>query len=604
LPDLTQSPEEYDPVKLVNDCEALGRKHMAPYYALWREALDAYAAKGYVDDRESINIKVNRLMAAAKHNVPRDASALWPKRPYFPIRAKKKDFASLARWKTQVIDNQADRGKFFEHGTAALYTAEICGAAYIQPIWDVYIESITDIETKRDPLTGQVVEIGQSKRKELKDGLAFKLRDPWDVVVHPSGNNLDEKPWVIVKDILQVSEVERLIQIGRWKLKDNVKPSDLKTGPANPDYSASMPVWRNNLSLMGGDLHRDVGVIQWLYSEGRWITTWNYHILLEDTENQSNMIARKKPLAMMRMNPGVGPDRFFGHGLWEDIRDIAQLDDDTLSIFFDNLLMQTARWFLYDRTHVDPEDLTATHGALIEVKNAGMLDGGFDKAVKVLDSPDIGRGLLEMHGLFGEVLDNREKINDVARGIAPSPRQTKGATQILAEASGTYLGFQARYLEATFMTELAYLVAKLCSDKMSPIQMVDEGGITWEQAMAIRTPDPDGIPGGFDYAFEGSDRVARRAEKHEKLIEVYNLVGNNPAIANGPGATILIKKLIESSEVCDEDELNAMQLDVTHEQSMQQQMPPGEVQSVGKQGAIMPPGEVGTPAVNVQQGGM
>jgi hypothetical protein len=614
MPDLTKTTEELDPVIAVDQCMEIAARHMAPQMAIWKEAHDAIQAKGYVDDAEGIQVHINRLLGAVEHNVPRDASALWPKRPYIPIEAKNKlQYGEHAKLKAKVVDEQADRGQFFVHATDGLKMAETYGTSFTELPWDVWVENINDREIERDPRTNQIVNFGRQQRKILRDGLGFRARGPWEVFPHPVGNTLDDKIWVGTKDLISVAEVERLIDIGKWKLDDEVTKADLKKGP-DGDYQKWMGQWSQDMQPFAGDISGDVGVLCRLYSEGRWLTTWNYKILLQDTENQhTNMTARTKPMAMMRMNTRVGPWRFYGTGLWEKIRDIACLDDDLLSIYIDTLLMQNARWFMYDDQYVDSEDLVAEHGGLIQIKGHGQIDN-FDKAVRVLDVPPVDSSLLDVHNLLQEAEDDRKGQHDISRGIAPSPKQTLGASQMLAESAGVRLGFSARYLEMTYMIELAYLATKKCAANMSIIQMVDDGGITFEEATMIKTPDPEDIPGGFNYAFEGSDRVARRKEKHEKLIEGYNLVGNHPFVAEGPGAMYFIQQILESTESFDETQMREI------EESMQQKLaamnapppppeqppppegmpPPGPppVESVGQQGAIMPPQQIGTPNVN------
>ena len=610
MPDLTKTADELDPVIAVDQCIDIGARYMEPYANIWKEAQEAIRAKGYVDDAEGIQVHLNRLLGAVEHNLPRDASALWPQRPYIPIEAKNKlEYGEHAKIKQKVVDAQMDRAQFFIHGTDCLKMAETYGTAFMEVLWNVWVENISDREIERDPRTNQIVNLGRTQRKMLRDGLGFRGRGPWEVFAHPVGSTLDDKLWVCTKDLISVAEAERLIDIGKWTLPDDVERSDLKKGP-DDKYSKWADQWNRDMQPFSDDISGDVGVLCRLYSEGRWLTTWNYNILFQDTENQHiNMTARTKPMAMLRLNTRVGAQRFYGQGIWEKIRDLASLDDDLMSIFIDTLLKQNARWFMYDDEYVDHEDLKAEHGGLIRIKGHGQIDN-FDKAVRVLDVPPVDKSLMEGHNLLQETEDDRKGQQDISRGIAPSPKQTLGGSQMLAEASGVRQGFTARYLEMTFMVDLSYLATKKCSENMSVIQMVDDGGVTFEEAVMVKTPDPEDIPGGFDYAFEGSDRVARRKEKHEKLIEAWNLVGNHPFMANGPGALYTIKQILESTESFDPNQLREI------EESMQMAMnpppppeqppppegmpPPGPppVESVGATGAIMPPAQIGTPNVN------
>ena len=148
------------------------------------------------------------------------------------------------------------------------------------------------------------------------------------------------------------------------------------------------------------------------------------------------------------------------------------------------------------------------------------------------------------------------------------------------------------------MHDLAYIVTKLCDRNMSMPQMVESGGITADEAKMIVSPDPQNIPGGFDYVFDGAERVAHRQQKHEKLIEFFNLAGNSEPVLGGPALGIIIKKMAEDTEVFDDTEMEQMQLDQPPAPPPGMEPPPEEIQSMGEEGAIMPPNQIPTPAQN------
>lgn len=610
MPDLTSTDISAD--ALVRDAVKLAREYMQPYIDLCVEARDAYSAKGYVDDPEAISVKINHLLDVVEHNVPRDAQALWPTRPFIPLKAKAKGFEKWAMNKAKVIDAQMDRGKFFTAGTSCLRIAEMDGTAFLEPYWDVWIENIEDVEVVRDPMTGQIIQIDKQQASEVRDGLAFRARGLWEVLLHPLGVTMRDKPWVILKDVVTVQEVMRHLDDpseSGWKLPDNISIDDLKSGPSlNHGNDEWQGLWHADLSRVAGRLHGEIGVLHRLFSESRELVVWNYDVVLSDTENKNtNMDRRTKPVVAMRMNTHVDPNRFYGRGLWETIRDIDTIDNDIISLFMNNQLAATARWFLYDDEYVDPEQLVAGMGRRIRIKHDASLDN-FDKAVRVLDVPPLDDRLFDLHGLFLETKDNRTKQRDIARGEGPFPK-TKGGTEAVQAEAQIPNSFQVRFLENDFMPELAHLVCKLAGRNMTLVQMMDDGGLSFDEAIEIMDPDPENIPGGFSYEFEGSERVGRREQKYQKLIEAYNMTANNQAVAMGPLAIEAIRKIWEGTEVFDKTELEMWLPSMAQQQGMAPMapgMPPGAMppmmpqETAGETQAMMPPNQIETGDRNAQ----
>lgn len=604
--DLTST--EIDPVSLVVEAERVAREHMEPQRIIWQETIDAYRSRGPVDDAESVSVKINHLLPVIETIVPRDATALLPQRPYIPIKTRKLDQQKRGRFNETIIDAQLDRGQFFPSFVNGLRMAEAYGCSYLEPYWDAWVENIYQRNPITDPMTGQIVGFNESRTSELRDGLAFKALGPWAVLPHPAGNTLLSKPWIIIKELVHVSEIIRMVESGRWQLPEEVTPEDLKKGPIGRSSTGEWEFqWRMDRSGLSAEAAMDVGVLLRLYSENRWIYVWNYSILLQDTENQHvNMDRRVKPVAMLRMSSDIGPDQFFPPGHWARIRDKAMFDDAILSLYIDKLLMDSAKWIVYDERYIDPEQLVATYGGRVRVKNNPQ---SMDQAVKMFEMGRPDPSMLDVHNILKQSIDDQTGVQDIARGVNVTPKQTATVGNIMAEAAQTRIGFGARYFEGTFMPELAYLVTKLCGRWMTLPQMADVVG--FDGALAVMTPDPEAIPGGFTYEFDGSDRVARREQKQNKLKEAWNMVGNHPIVAGSPViSSILIKNLLEGTEALPDSDWEKIEQELDPQFQMQKQMeqqqaammqgggmppggmPPGGVQSVGAEGALQNPNTI------------
>jgi hypothetical protein len=573
----------------------------------WTQAREAYEAQGFVDDPERIEVKMNRLLPSIERAVATVVSMLLPSRPYLPLGAKVKNdglATRIARLKTDLVDG-ALGDEFFEMFSEMVRMSALYCSSFIEPQWQTWIENIQQREVDIDPATGLIRDIGETKTKELADGLRVKSLDPWSVLPHPAGNTLDQKPWVILRECVTYDEMERLLEEkDGWSLPDDMTLSDLKIGPSD-DYERMVDQWRTDLGLFNSETREDVIVLLRLYSNKRWLVTANYTAVLSDTENQNaNMPVFKKPVAQMRWHPAVGPDRFWGKSEWERIQDVASLDDLVMSLYVDHAIMAQGKTWRINEEYLDPEDVTGEYGARLRIRNH---PNKLADAIDVIDFGPPDSSLLEVHGIMSQEQDDRLFFQDLARGQAPTPKQTARATERIAEFGQKPLEFWGKYHEATTMPQVSYLVCKRLSENMSIGQMMKLGGMTANEALATIDADPENIPGGYKYEFQGSDRVVQKAKDYEQLIEGFNLVGNTPIIAQGPGLNMFVKKIMQGIEAFDNDEVEQ----AVPEEMLQQPPPPPlppeggpPVESMGATSAIQPPNQMATPESNLAAGGL
>ena len=110
--------------------------------------------------------------------------------------------------------------------------------------------------------------------------------------------------------------------------------------------------------------------------------------------------------------------------------------------------------------------------------------------------------------------------------------------------------------------------------------------------VALDVRDVEAIPGGYELAFRGADRVQRQQRKIEKFLQAYNLVRMQGTIMQ---PWILDRMLLEVLEVFSGQELD--DLGLTPEMQQQMQMPQQQMQppgfSVGATTAVQNPETVG-----------
>ena len=612
MAELTDKKDKTDAVVLVNEREEIARRAMGPRLDLYTEVLDAYNSKGYVDDPEGVHIKINRLRAAIKQNVPRHATALWPQRPYIDFRAKHDEYGRRAKNKVKAIDGECERAKYWPTACDWLEKGEAFGNAGMEVCWDAWTETVEDRKIETDEMTGQIVNISTESYDKQMDGLKLKVHGPHACLWAPGGRSATEKDWLIVVEMMPNDEIERMIDEGVWKLppkvtKDKLK-AVLKSGPDVMGFGNWSQSYQGNMSGFSGAARDNVSVLLRMFSANRWITSLNYALAVQDTENRhTNMDKRIKPVAWLTINAHISDESFYGDGEWAMIRDLAEYDDSLLSLYLEARLTAGNPVVLYNKNAIaDKSEIVLSPGNAIPVNvpPGRSLREGID----FLSAPNDNRDFLELHSLFGDLMDSRMGQPGIQRGEIPSPRQTVGVTRMSLEEGVTRLGHQTRYVENTGLFDLNFLITKYCGANMSLVQIMDQGGLTHDEAVEVVSPDPQDIPGGFEWEMQGAERVVRRQEKDQKLLDTFNLTANVPAIATGPGALIMVKKILERSEVLDDKEQEGMMLDqyiqaaqaqaeMQLQQMMAPPMPPGgagaPVESVGQQGAVMPPDQVG-----------
>lgn len=583
---------------LVNECEKLSRNAQSRYFDIWRDAINAFDGIVPVDDVFATTVTVNHLLNAIETVTPRDVKSLLGSRPFIPIKAKNQEYNDWAKVIEKIADDQMDEAGFFERFTDAFRMARACGTSFVEVSWEAEQENYIQRIPKMDPMSGMMMGIEQFQSSTVKERLGFRDLGPWEVFVDPMGNRLTDKRWVIVKQLTNKEYIQDLMDLGAYK-----KISSDKLRSASPYESEWARELERDKSCVGKDAS-DVGVLCRFMSPDRYIDTWNYSVVLRDQPNpHRNMRKKVYPLVAFKDVTHIGPDRFWGKGMWEVIRHQARLGDDILTEFFDQVKMGTYRWMMYNPDLVSPEELDAVYGNRIPVRG-----GKFDNAVKEFAPLPPSQELFQLYNIAKGFIDSQQQLSYLQSGAAAPRKETAFTTGALKAAGDEKLEFGVRYFEGTAMTDLAYLITKALDANMSTADIAEKIG--WDQALELESLDPEAMPGGYTFAFNGSDRVMQRTQKMEALTGWWNLVGNDPALTD---RTIPLRKMTEFLEMFSDTERDAMFPSAQtnpEQQAVQDQMrqnamgmggeTPGGVQSVGQSTSITNPRYLSQSSSNVE----
>lgn len=589
---MASTTDKVDPVELVNSLDRTCREAMTHQMSMWRGADEALRGRGLVQDRAKVNIKLNRLLIDVETVVPRFAGNLLGQRPYMPLVANVRDFQEQAAAIEDLADAFTAEGGFVMSFTDAIRLMVPLGISYMEPRYEWLPYNVVQKKVQYDRF-GRVVGYDDSLTTENRDSITFVVHHPQAVRMPEYGATMRAKPYVIIAELVHRKEVERLLEQGTYKLPKDMKLEDLKR---------SMPGDTETLEDLGSDkggipskAWEDIGLLLRYYSSDRWITTWNRTVLLQDSENRNkNMYKDVKPLVAFRNSTHIGTQRWWPIGMYEQGRALAKWGDKILSRYFTDVMRDATGVMLYNPDKVSREDLIAEPGNRIPV-----IDGEFDRAIAPVKLGQPSKELFDLFNITQQAGDTLVGLYDYQRGSTPSRKETATTTNVLSQAGNTRLEFGVLMVEQGGLTDLAYLTTKLIDANITRGKANEILG--FERAARLPSFDPEGIPGGFSWAFRGSDKVQRQTQKIEKFIQVYNLLRPQQTIAN---PSVLDRKLGQITEVLSDEELDQMMTPVAPPSPGPQppeQMPPApgaEPSLSSGGGTVMPPDQIPTPATN------
>jgi hypothetical protein len=602
--------EEYkdDPVALVNAAERLSRNAMdnSGQVERWRDALNAFFGRQTTINPLGVNVNINYLRPKLMTKWARDMQVLVGERPYFPIQADERE-AEQAKIREDLLDAMAAEGGFHRALGRTVFLARGLGRAYLEP--RITIEN--NVKTERvpsfDSLTG--VQIGERTVRvdNPRIVLRFVSHPPYCVFGHPHGEHSSEKPYVIIKESKSVAEIEEMIDTKRVKLAAGVSVDDLRKSPGKGSpYGEWNDTWRRDLGVLGSSESADVGVFLRAYfnptkeyPKGRWVFTWNYSILLQDTECLwDNMPPQQKPLVAFHATPVIGPDHHDTLGIWDEISERATLANDMRSIFLNDLVLTIDPWMFYKPDVIAPEAfLRAVRGPI--ASEAGQ-SGALKDAVWEVPRQRPPQDVMQMAEKLDGEIDEDVGIFYTQTG-SPAPRkETFGATQLLAAAGDVRLETETRDMEQTSFSEVASLCGKLIDSSIMQSDVIRLLGE--ERAGKFLSADPDTLQYAWRWAFQGSSLVAKKQAENQAMLQHWNLIAQDPGL--DPNARFIpLRKIARRLGQYTDEEVDRMHPDPAEQaQTMVPPAVPGMPTPVGGPVApaqpVVPQSQLNTPQFN------
>jgi hypothetical protein len=503
-----------------------------------------------------------------------------------------------------AIDDAMDRARYVDVSATLWFWALCYGTAFNAVSWEAW----EVLSKKRMPQFDQFGNF-QGMLEEIyptqKENLHLEAVPFWQMGFSKIGQNLTAKDWCYRWSLRSVAQMERMIDLGRWPgLPKSFNTDRLKEkhGSAEVGFAKQF-----NQHLGMGDFDNEdetVGILYELYSGDRWISVWNLNIDL-DPKNQEprlyNVDRRTKPFAQLKLPAGVKGDQFWPEGLWEQIRDKADLANMLASLHAQHLFKDAVKVKMVDTRFFDAETIrNIGYGDVISYDGSQLTSGR--PPIDVLDQGQPDESLPAMGEWIRERIEDIGNEPAIVRGESPSPQQTATGMGMLQQNVAPLQTFLTALTEGTYKVELAALVI---SEYSSNARYTDFArAVGFKRAEMAMTPDVfAGLYGGFHAHFEGADRVGARAVRFEKFMQFYNFAAEYLqalTAAGDPAALQRMEALFQAWEPY-VDGIPDQQRDIIFGQGEQQPQPvqppmPGmEGQAPVSQ---MPPNQVQTPVMN------
>lgn len=551
-------------VQTLNARFRAAQRYLEPKIAECKATINAYLNKGPISDPLAISVKTGRLMKDSETIHPRDVRALLGDTPYFPYEAVRK--ATIPNLQARALTDLCDyytgqpsiRGDFYTAFSDALHQARPFGKVYIWPHWDYWPVSIFQRLPETDPVTGEIVGISEFKAIDIQQRLVWDVLPVWQVFVSRHGETLDAKPWMFIQLRVHLSELLPRLDRGRDEsgydlVRDGkrVKWSDIKSRSQGHDTDWAAGQLRMDSGNEPGEFSDDVGTLL-IYIEvptkefpaGREIHYLNYDTLLYSEDRSDwNMPLWQKPIVELNHVMHIGPDKYFGIGLWSIIRDRVLISEESLSQYVDHIFRSSTGTILYDR-RVSESLLARIIGGNIPIdRQSGESLNDF---VQPLNWGDPPTGLVDVAQRMDQSIDESDGINDYISGDVPPRKETATATSTLANAASVRVEHATSYIERTAFTRIGTMNPKIIDRHLTQYEKKRILGA--EKARLLMSVDPDMIPGGWSLRFMGSDKIRSQAQRFDRKMRAFDMTANLLP-PGGQGQQYFVREILESGDV-------------------------------------------------------
>ena len=542
------------------------------------------------------NVTIPKIRSLVNTKAPGEIKAAVGSRPYIPFTARRPDFEEFAEGQSKVLDHQLEMGRFYSEFVLADIMNILYGTAFMEAV--PYFKA----ETRRIPMPiiaqtpfGPEIVDYQVQTIPLQL-LRLKIRAwaPWELKVDPIARGLEEAEdcrYVIKIQITSKRAIRDLAEQGAYPGLDL---DELDASGAGEDLTDNKGLAiLENMGIPAPKDDSDIAVLFRYESAGRYIDIIDDRLVLRDVPNPyPKMAGGHNLINLSKMVHDVDPHTmaaFWGNGEGKANEILQALLNDLYNIAIDNhnFANQGMTYFAKGRGVV-PAQLIHSVGNKV----------GFT----IPDNMRIGDVVQDSFGqplpadhyiLMQRTEDNMDltaQSGNVMRGEEAPGDRTLGEISLLRQAGDARQELNIRNIE-DFLADFG----RKCLSHLDQFsRSIDrEEVLGKEEAMRLIMLNPRDLPGGYDFAFKGSDRVINQIIRQRSLTELDKRLTGSPYLKEGEWLHVLM----DSHDLSEEAELV---LKTDEEVSFEQQQALAlQLATDGGRG----PGGPNTPAGNATEAG-
>ncbi len=260
------------------------------------------------------------------------------------------------------------------------------------------------------------------------------------------------------------------------------------------------------------------------------------------------------------------PHEPHGVGIPENMRDAQMMMNSSIRCFIDNKALSGNVLMAIQERHLEPgQSLDIYPGAKLRLAPSAMRASD---AVQWHSPPDVGRGLLDLYRLFGEVADEESAMPKLQQGLSSKqdPDTAYGISKLL-ENSNRIIG--------------------------SVIRRIDEGHI--ESVVKslyhfyMHTDEDESVKGDYTVQATGYSSYQDRISRGQSLIEFLSMMLSSPVLAR------LVKPVPFAREIAKIKDLEADDFIKTDDELKKESLQLAALAAQNSQGAVPPPDMGGEP---------
>lgn len=566
---MNHSTPDFDgqPLKLVEDAYSLSKQFQSPRNIQYSRDYKLYSS--FIDmtgrNPDRANIFIPKIRSIVETKTAAEARALLSTSPFIPFTARRKEFAEQAEIMTDVLDGYLLKADFYQKAVSALRSKICYGTSFMEAV--PYYTMIKQKAIVPDLIYG--LQVGMKVEEFEVPRLRLKVRDwcPWEIYVDPYATGLEERGscrFVIKMQLASRKQIIELAQQGAYPGLDIDKLEQDGTGSETGDHKGLEILSEIGLSnLSGGD---DQGIVMRYESDDRYIDIWNNRIVLRDIENPfaHGTINLTRFIHSQDVHT---QNKFWGLGEAKSNQVLQSMLNDTWNMTFNSHEMIGQPMIFYKKDAVSPDALVRTSGNRVAVD----IESGRPITDAILETS--GQQLPGDHYMIPQHI---ERMMDLGSGnFAPNrgeegKRKTLGEAAMLKETGDLGGELSVKLGEKIFLADFGAKCLSHIDQFAANDDLVEEVGL--EKAAILASVNPQDLPGGFNFEFKGSDRVANAMIKQRNLRELVPFLLQIPNIHQGKLAELMLDMHdldIDKAELIIPDEM-LMQLQMLAAQAEQE----------------------------------